>query len=261
MAGDSPTDMPKKWWWLVAVAVPVVLAIIAIVPDLIRSGDGGGGDTFRVIGSQFNDEVTFNTFIVVVDQADQAGIELSKRELETLRQALDLVQDGRFDAAIPLLESLGEEVPVAAVLNNLGAAYLATGNRDQAKGAFNKALSQAPDQESARVNLTKIDVEPEVEPEPEPGKEILNTNVKVSAVLAEGGPVQSSNFVIYKKGLDEFGQAKLNQVSYANSSLEATFTVPAGSYVMHAAHANASGEKEITIAEGTSQIVQIILQN
>jgi hypothetical protein len=262
MAGDSPTDMPKKWWWLVAVAVPVVLAIIAIVPDLIRSGDGGGGDTFRVIGSQFNDEVTFNTFNVVVDQADQAGIELSKRELETLRQALDLVQDGRFDAAIPLLESLGEEVPVAAVLNNLGAAYLATGNRDQAKGAFNKALSQAPDQESARVNLTKIDVErevePEPEPEPEPGKEILNTNVKVSAVLAEGGPVQSSNFVIYKKGLDEFGQAKLNQVSYANSSLETTFTVPAGSYVMHAAHANAFAEKEIVIEEGKPQILQLV---
>ena len=85
--------------------------------------------------------------------------------------------------------------------------------------------------------------------------------MKVSAVLAESGPAQVSNFVIYNKGLDEYGQAKLNRVSYNNGELEATFTVPAGSYVLHAKHANASGEKEITISEGANQIVQIILQN
>ena len=79
--------------------------------------------------------------------------------------------------------------------------------------------------------------------------------------MAEGGPVQVSNFVIYKKELDEFGKAKLNRVSYADGKSEKTFTVPAGSYVVHAAHANTLGEKEITIAEGTRQIVQIILKN
>ena len=254
MAGDSPTDMSKKWWWLAAVAVPVVVALIAILPDMIRSGDGGGGDTFRVIGSQFNDEVTFNTFNVVVDQAAQAGIELSEVELAALREALALVQDRQFDAAIPLLESLGGVAPVPAVLNNLGAAYLATGNSSQAKGAFDKALSQAPDQESVRSNLTKIDVEAEVEP----AREILNTSVKVSAVLVEGGPAQVSNFVIYKQELDEFGKAKLNQVSYADGKSEKTFTVPAGNYVMHAAHANATAQKEIVIEEGKPQVLQLV---
>ena len=85
--------------------------------------------------------------------------------------------------------------------------------------------------------------------------------MKVSAVLAEGGPAQSSDFAIYKKGLDEYGQAKLSKVSYDNNEVEATFTVPAGSYVMRASNANALGEKEITIAEGTRQIVQIMLKN
>ena len=256
MADDSPTDTAKKWWWLVAVAVPVAVAIIAILPDMIRSSNGGGGDTFRVIGSQFNDEVTFNTFNVVMDQAGQAGIELSEPELTTLRQALDLLQERRFDAAIPLLESLEQAVPVPAVLNNLGAAYLATGSTNQAKSAFDRALSEAPDQESARANLTKIDVE--ADPEPEPVKEVVKTKVKVSAVLAEGGPTQVSNFVIYEKGLDEYGQAKLNRVSYGNGEREATFSVPAGSYVLHAKHANAFAQKEIVIEAGKSQVLQLV---
>jgi tetratricopeptide (TPR) repeat protein len=256
MADDSPTDASKKWWWLAAVAVPVAVAIIAILPDMIPPDNESGGDTFRVIGSQFNDEVTFNTFNVVMDQAGQAGIELSERELTTLRQAFDLLQDRRFDAAIPLLESLEQAVPVPAVLNNLGAAYLATGSTNQAKGAFERALSEAPDQESARSNLTKIDVE--ANPEPEPVKEVVKTKVKVSAVLAEGGPAQVSNFVIYNKGLDEYGQAKLNQVSYHNGAQEATFTVPAGSYVLHAAHANAFAEREIVVEAGKPQVLQLV---
>jgi hypothetical protein len=82
--------------------------------------------------------------------------------------------------------------------------------------------------------------------------------VKVSAVLAEGGPAQVSNFVIYNKGLDEYGQAKLDQVSYHNGAQEATFTVPAGSYVLHAAHANAFAEREIVIEAGKPQVSQLV---
>ncbi len=77
MVGDSCLDTPKKWWWLVVVAVLIAVAVIAIVSDMLSTGSGRGGDTFRVIGTQFNDEITFNAFHVVVDQADQAGIELS----------------------------------------------------------------------------------------------------------------------------------------------------------------------------------------
>ena len=38
MAGDNSVDPAKKWWWLVAVAVPIVVAVIAIVPDMLRTG-------------------------------------------------------------------------------------------------------------------------------------------------------------------------------------------------------------------------------
>ncbi len=180
-------DTPKKWWWLAAVAVPVVVAVIAIVPDMLTTGAGGGGDTFRVIGSQFNDEVTFNAFNVVVDQADQAGIELSDGELETLRQAINLAQARQFDAAIPLLKSLEEIAPVPAVLNNLGAAHLATGDREAARRYFQAAVARDPQEQAAQINLgALVELAPQEESVSSPTAKHVASNIpNVSVELVE----------------------------------------------------------------------------
>ncbi len=149
-------NVPKKWWWLVGVAVPIVAAAIAIVPDLIRNGDTGGGDTFTVIGTQSNTKVTFNNVSVIVEQAKQTGEELPQSVVETLRQALKLAQSRKFDQAIPLLESVEDEALVPALLNNLGAVYLATGNQEKAKQYFEQALAYNPEEETPLINLKQI---------------------------------------------------------------------------------------------------------
>ena len=122
-------DAPKKWWWVIGVAVPVAVAAIAIVPHLLPKGAGGGGDTFYVAGTQFNGNVAFHNVTLVAEQARQmTGKELPDSVVESLRQAMSLVHARKFDQAIPLLESAAKAAPVPAVFNNLGAAYLATGN-------------------------------------------------------------------------------------------------------------------------------------
>ncbi len=146
----------KKWWWLAGVAVPIAVAVIAIVPDLLRQGDSGEVDTFRVIGTQFNDEVTFNSVSIVVEQARRAGQELPDSVVETLRQALSLARARQFDAAIPLLESVAEAAPVPALLNNVGAAYLATGNRERAEEYFEQALAGSPEEPAADISLSQL---------------------------------------------------------------------------------------------------------
>ena len=153
MAENSPTDISKKWWWLAAVVVPIAVAVINNVSDILHTEGGGGGDTTYVFGPQFNDAVTFNTFNIVVDQANKAGIELSESELETLRQALNLVQARHFDAAIPLLQSLEEVAPVPAVLNSLGNAHLATGDCEVARRYFQAMIDRNPNAQAAQNNL------------------------------------------------------------------------------------------------------------
>ena len=36
---DPANDPQKKYWWLILVAVPILLALIAIVPDLLNNGE------------------------------------------------------------------------------------------------------------------------------------------------------------------------------------------------------------------------------
>ena len=146
----------KKWWWLVGVAVPIAVAVIAIVPDLLQKRASGEADTFRVIGTQFNGEVTFNSVSIVLEQARRAGQELPDSVVETLRQAVHLAQARQFDAAIPLLESVADAAPVPALLNNVGAAYLATGDRERAEEYFEQALARSPEERSAQFNLSQL---------------------------------------------------------------------------------------------------------
>ncbi len=245
MAVDKSIDPAKKWWWLVAVAVPIVVGVIAIVPDMLSTGTDGAGGTFRVIGTQFNDEVTFNTFSVVVDQADQAGIKLSDGELETLRQALSLAQSRQFDAAIPLLESLEDVAAVPAILNNLGAAYRAMGDHEAARRYFQKALARDPTAQAAQINLgALVEPAPQEESVSSPTARHIKSNIpNVSVELVEfsifentitlklrfintGDKDQSDDFGDDGYLLDERTGNKYNET--ANTYGNANVTIPAG---------------------------------
>ena len=150
-------SVPKKWWWVGAIAVPLLVAIIAIVPHLLRQ-DKGGADTFFVAGTQFNGQVAFNSVTVVTGQVRQmSGEEMPDTMLEALRKALKFIESSEFEEAIPLLESVADAAPVPALFNNLGAAYLATGRREKARSYFEKALTGSPGKETtARFNLNQI---------------------------------------------------------------------------------------------------------
>ena len=40
MNHSGPTNDPqRKYWWLTLVAVPILIALIAIIPDLLKNGD------------------------------------------------------------------------------------------------------------------------------------------------------------------------------------------------------------------------------
>ena len=162
-------DAPKKWWWVIGVAVPVAVAAIAIVPHLLSKGAGGGGDTFYVAGTQFNGNVAFHNVTLVADQARQmTGKELPDSIVESLRQAMSLAQAKKFDQTIPLLESAAKAAPVPALFNNLGAAYLATGNVEKARGFFEQALAGSPNEKTAHFNLSQIEHAPS-SPDPKSG--------------------------------------------------------------------------------------------
>ena len=66
MAGESK-NFPKKYWWVVLVALPVVLALIAIVPQLM----GGSGE--KPSGANAV-SITGNNNTVTIDNSSQMTV-------------------------------------------------------------------------------------------------------------------------------------------------------------------------------------------
>src|SRR5688500_11647536 len=69
MANDE--TVPRKYWWVAAVAVPVAVALIAIVPGLVPPSGGGGVPAAATTIAGDNNTVSFdysthNTFVTNV---------------------------------------------------------------------------------------------------------------------------------------------------------------------------------------------------
>jgi hypothetical protein len=150
-------EYPRKYWWLVLIIVPILVAIIQLVPDFDK--DEGKSDDgvihVQVSGPQFNGDVAFNTVNVVMEQAERTLQEIPKGVVERLQQAMDLLQSRNFEKAIPLLQSAAQTTAVPALFNNLDAAYLATGNLQRATEYVEKARTGS-DEEAAAFNLKQI---------------------------------------------------------------------------------------------------------
>ena len=135
-------DVPKKWWWVVGIAVPIIVAVIAILPRFFSTPIEANKDRIYVnlVGTHFNGNVAFNDVSVIAEQVRQTlGKELPENVVLTLEQAIKFVQSKKFDEAIPLLQSAAKAAPVPALFNNLEAAYLATTDSKRAERYFSEA--------------------------------------------------------------------------------------------------------------------------
>ncbi len=143
-------DYPKKWWWLVLIVVPIAAALIGLLKT------GGGGDVINIAGTQFTGDVALNPVTVIIEEVQQLlGKELDNEVVETLQKASDSVGTGNYGEAISLLESVADSTQVPAFFNNLGAAYMAAGDFDNAKFYLDKVDAKQPDDPS-QFNLGQL---------------------------------------------------------------------------------------------------------
>jgi tetratricopeptide (TPR) repeat protein len=140
-AGDSS----KKYWWLGAVAVPIMVAIIAKYP--FKGESPVPGTTY--IGS-----------VTVIEQQYQqyVGQPLTDPDLKSkIEQANELGAKSDFQGAAALVKEIAQKVPVPALLNNLGVFYQGAGDQQRAKNAYQQALEKDPNYGPARANLKALE--------------------------------------------------------------------------------------------------------
>jgi hypothetical protein len=156
----SDGKVPRKYWWVVAIALPVVLALIAIVPALLKPSGGGGGPSPVIKGdhNQVNfDYSTHNTFVTNVNVIAreyelQTGRPLSDELRQQIESAVKAATQGNHTESVRLLEQVAQAAPVPAIYNNLGVEYAKTQNANASRQAFELSKAKIAEVAAAAAN-------------------------------------------------------------------------------------------------------------
>jgi len=172
MANDVK-GYPKKYWWLILVALPIILGLIAVLPGLIQrsdkagaagsgvsqSGSGNvaqtGSGNVNISNSDLSSKMyVTNVSIIASEYAKYQGQPLNDDELKRqIERAVAEANEGKHAESIRLLEELARKVPLPAIYNNLGVEYAKAGQTEAAQKAFNQAIEKDPSHQEAKKNL------------------------------------------------------------------------------------------------------------
>jgi tetratricopeptide (TPR) repeat protein len=142
-SSERPSDPSKKYWWLAAVIVPVVVALIGIVPSFLNTASGSQ----YITNNQLDGDMYFTTNISVEDPTLQ----------EEVRRAVELAQQKQYAQSAKAFEALAAQIQSAEIYNNLGVVQAAAGNMGPARTAYQQALALDPQFQGAHLNIGLID--------------------------------------------------------------------------------------------------------
>ena len=171
-------EYPKKYWWLVLLVLPAILALIPILPVLLRKDDktgdvatnisqSGKGNILQtgassiaqtggvnILNSDLSSKMYVTNVSIIASEYEKThGHPLIDEDLKgQIERAVVEAEAGRHTESIRLLEELSKKVPLPALYTNLGVEYAKAGNTDAATKAFSSAISEDPSYEPAHLN-------------------------------------------------------------------------------------------------------------
>jgi hypothetical protein len=152
--------IPRKYWWVVAVAVPVAVALISIIPSLFKPSGSGGGPSANITGNNNTvnfDYSTHNNFVTNVNVIAreyelQTGRPLSDDLKRQIESAVNAATQNNPAESIRLLEQVAQAAPVPAIYHNLGVEYAKTQNADASRQAFEQSKVKMAELAAAAAN-------------------------------------------------------------------------------------------------------------
>ena len=152
--------VPRKYWWVVAVAVPVAVALISVVPGLFKSSGSGGGTSTAITGDNNTvnfDYSTHNTFVTNVniiarEYELQTGQPLGDDVRRQIESAVNAAMQNNHTESIRLLEQVAQTAPVPAIYHNLGVEYAKTQNVNASRQAFELSKAKMAEVAAAAAN-------------------------------------------------------------------------------------------------------------
>src|ERR1700751_5031851 len=170
---------PKKYRWLVLLVLPVIVALIPILPALFKKEDktgdtqSGKGDfhqtgtgnvaqngSVNILNSDLSSKMYVTNVSIIASEYERThGYPLTDGDLrEQIERAVAEAEAGRHTESIQLLEKPSKSIPLPAISTSLGVEYAKAGNTDAATKAFSSAIDKDPSYEPAHLNRAIVAV-------------------------------------------------------------------------------------------------------
>ncbi len=137
-------DAAKKYWWAPAIAVPVAVALIQVLPALVGGGAPAGATIIN--NSRIGSDLYFVTNVQIEDPVARARFD----------QAIALAQAGQYAEAKAVFEQMAPASKSAAVYNNLAVVNAALDDDTAALKNVQHALQLEPMNEAVQQNLSLL---------------------------------------------------------------------------------------------------------
>jgi len=145
-------DYQKKYWWVILVAVPIVVALIGIIPPILGSLNKSTPSPLPPGIIITTNNIGNNMYFIT--QVGNTGSAADTQDAQqAVQRATGLVQNKNYADAIALLEQTAAQHPLPAVYNNLGVLYTNVGDLLKAQEAYQHALNLDPNDQAANYNL------------------------------------------------------------------------------------------------------------
>ena len=153
----AATNYPRKYWWLILIALPIIIALINIIPSMSKEGGSSAGNSISIEGSTVEGDVqivgTQNILNEIKEGLDGEQFEELKSSVE---RAVNLTESGFYDDAIQAFKSIAKQTESPAVYNNLGALYLLENRDKEAREAFTQGIASNPDYKPLHANMAQL---------------------------------------------------------------------------------------------------------
>jgi hypothetical protein len=133
---NGRVDGAKKYWWAAAIAVPLTGAVIGVTPSMLKK------ESPAISFSRDSHDLNFQQINVIEREYRQkTGQALPPEIRQQIEEALQRINQERYEDSIPLLRAAAENAPVASVLTDLGHALALTGKSAEAQSFYSQAAT------------------------------------------------------------------------------------------------------------------------
>lgn len=147
------SEYPKKYWWVVGIVVPIVVALIPVTIIFLKPEKVN--EAMYISNPEYSGDMYFiNLYGIENEYKETERDAVMEQSLkQKIEHAVNLVKMSKYKDAIPIFEKVVQSIPLPSIYSNLGVLFAIKKDYEAARKAYNETLQLDPGYQPVHRNL------------------------------------------------------------------------------------------------------------